>query len=111
MHEGSPIQDSTTHTANDRQPDAKSLFRNILAVSPYGSRFYEDPRRSPRCKLLRINILANSTKKYGEVSASDAFQSDPSYRNIFPFKYHGELDQLHTVGVVFKCSTSTRSNL
>ena len=75
MREGSPIQVSTTNTANGLQPDAKSLFRNILATSPYGSRFYEDPSRSLRCKLLRINILANSTKKYGEVFTSNAFNN------------------------------------
>jgi hypothetical protein len=111
MHEASPLQVSTTHTANDLQPDAKSLFRNILAASPYGSRFYEDPGRSPRCKLLGINILATRTEKIWRGLRLVRIQSDPSYRDIFAFKYHGELDQLHTVGVVSQCSTSTCFNL
>src|ERR1022692_506824 len=46
-----------------RGSELKSLFQNILAVSPYGSRFYPESGRYPLPKLLRINTLAERTKK------------------------------------------------
>src|SRR4029077_4658268 len=47
------------------QPDftAKSLFRNILPVSPYGSRFYADLSQPRTSKLLGIKILEERSKK------------------------------------------------
>ena len=41
----------------------KSLFWNILLVSPYSSRFYRDTTPSRSSKLLRINILEKGSKK------------------------------------------------
>src|ERR1035437_7776237 len=49
-----------------RGSELKSLFQNILAVSPCGSRFYPESGRYPLPKLLRINTLAKRTKKYHE---------------------------------------------
>jgi hypothetical protein len=50
------------------QPEAKSLLRSILAVSPCGSRFYADNPRSRSRKLLGINILEKESKKKCDVS-------------------------------------------
>ena len=41
----------------------KSLFRNILRVSPSGSRFCGERFMPPSCKSLRINILDSETEK------------------------------------------------
>src|SRR5450631_1653033 len=46
-----------------RGSELKSLFQNILAVSPCGSRFCPESGRYPLPKLLRINTLAKRTKK------------------------------------------------
>ena len=64
MHAGSPNRFSTTDPLTNSECAAKSLFRNILAVSPCGSRFCPDPALSLSSKCLRMNILATSTKKY-----------------------------------------------
>ena len=45
-----------------RGSELKSLFQNILVVSPCGSRFYPESGRYPLPKLLRINTLAERTK-------------------------------------------------
>jgi len=44
------------------QPEAKSLFRNILTISPCGSRFYPCPALSNASKSLEINILDDRRK-------------------------------------------------
>jgi hypothetical protein len=43
--------------------DAKSLFRNILAVSPCGSRFCPDPTLSRARKFLGMRILGEEDRK------------------------------------------------
>ncbi len=43
--------------------EAKSLFWNILDVSPCGSIFYRDHTLSPSSKSLRMNILDEIMKK------------------------------------------------
>ena len=63
MRESSPNQFSPAGSPRGLLPGAKSLFRNILAVSPCGSRFCPDPLRSKRTKPFRINILRSLTEK------------------------------------------------
>ena len=43
--------------------EAKSLFQNILAVSPFDARIYTDPRRSESGKSVRMNILRTDMQK------------------------------------------------
>jgi hypothetical protein len=43
--------------------DAKSLFRNILAASPSGSRFYPGPTLPATHKPLRMNTLVDPEEK------------------------------------------------
>ena len=74
MREGSCNQFFLTDPPNGVQFEAKSLFRNILAVSPCGSRFYPDPARSPPRKLLRMNILGGLKKKMCEDQSSRSRQ-------------------------------------
>ena len=50
-----------------RGAELKSLFQNILAVSPCGSRFYPDPTRSQHGKSLRMNILGEGEEKNREL--------------------------------------------
>jgi hypothetical protein len=57
MRAGSPNQFSTTDPLSSSQPEHKSLFRNILAVSPYTSIFYPYPARPAPSNFLRMNIL------------------------------------------------------
>jgi hypothetical protein len=45
------------------EPAAKSLFRNILQISPSGSIFCADSTRSDRPKSKEIKILAERIKK------------------------------------------------
>jgi hypothetical protein len=49
-----------------RGSEFKSLFQNILDVSPCGSRFYLYPTRSPHHKPLRMNILGEREEKNRE---------------------------------------------
>jgi len=63
MREGSPNQFSAAGFLNGLRSEAKSLFRNILAVSPCGSRFCRDPLRSRLHKSFIINILRGLTGK------------------------------------------------
>ena len=66
MRENSSIQFPTTDPLNRLQPKAKSLFQNILAVSPYDAIFYADSGRYSIPKFLRMNILRTGTKKCGD---------------------------------------------
>ncbi len=63
MREGSPIQYFTTDPLSGLHPEAKSLFQNILAVSPFDARIYPDALRSKSSKSLRMNILRNRHEK------------------------------------------------
>jgi len=66
MREGSPNQFPLTDSLYGDQPRSKSLFQNILSISPFESRFYADSRRYPIPKFLRMNILRTGTKKMWE---------------------------------------------
>jgi hypothetical protein len=68
MRESSPNNLSATNPKTASQTEGKSLFRNILAVSLSGSRFYPDPAISPARKLLRMSILDGSKKKIFVIS-------------------------------------------
>ena len=63
MREGSSNHFSTNNPASDPRSEAKSFFRNILALSLCGSRFYPDPTRSTDGKFLLMRILPNAKKK------------------------------------------------
>jgi hypothetical protein len=58
MHEG-----PTNNFITGDKFEAKSLFQNILAISPCGSRFCPDPAISRARKFLGIRILGKVTKK------------------------------------------------
>src|SRR5450631_2864040 len=72
MRESSPNNFSTSAPLSGSHSQAKSLFRNILAISPCGSIFYPDPTRSIAHNYLRMNTLENRQKKYGETSPSQS---------------------------------------
>src|SRR5271167_1691544 len=79
MREGPPSNSSTADPKRGSQSEAKSLFRNILAVSPSGSRFYPDPSIPSTHKPLRMNILADQKKKYWiSIRSPHAFGAGPS---------------------------------
>ena len=63
MRECSPDKFSTTALLSGAQSTAKSLFWNILAISPYGSRFCADSTLYQLHKFLRMNILGKQKKK------------------------------------------------
>jgi hypothetical protein len=63
MREGSLNRFSTTDPERGTESKRKSLFWNILAVSPCGSRFYADRALSVTHKFLGMNILAKPEKK------------------------------------------------
>lgn len=63
MREGSPIQFSTTDPHNGLPPQPKSLFQNILPVSPFDARIYTDALRYKPGKSLRMNTLRTDMKK------------------------------------------------
>jgi hypothetical protein len=80
MREGSPNQFSTAYFLNGPCPQVKSLFRNILPVSPCGSRFCPPPDRSNQPNSFRINILEIVTEKIW----SDRSQVKSLFWNILP---------------------------
>ena len=49
--------------ATNSRSEAKSLFRKILAASPFVPRFCEDPARYPLAKFFHLKILEEVTKK------------------------------------------------
>jgi hypothetical protein len=61
--ENTPITSAEINTQTGLQADHNSLFRNILPVSPCGSRFCRPIGLSPLGKSLGMNILAGSKKK------------------------------------------------
>ena len=97
MRERSPNQFSTAGSPSGLRTGAKSLFRNILAVSPCGSRFCQDPLRSKLPKSFRINILGIPTEKMW----SDCSQPKSLFWNILP---------VSSCGSIF-CPDQTRSPL
>jgi len=61
--ENSPTTSAEIYTKTGLQADSKSLFRNILPVSPCGSRFCSPIDLSPLGKSFGMNILAGSKKE------------------------------------------------
>ena len=57
IHGLSPIASATSDLRGGSRSEAKSLFQNILPVSPCGSRFWQDRAGSRSHKPLEINIL------------------------------------------------------
>jgi hypothetical protein len=63
MRDGSPNHLFPAGSLAGFRPSAKSLFWNILAVSPCGSRFCQDRFRSKLPNPFGINILGSLTEK------------------------------------------------
>jgi hypothetical protein len=63
MRESSPNSFSTADPRTASQSECKSLFQNILAVSPCGSIFCAGSSIPLPHKFLRMNILGNRRKK------------------------------------------------
>ena len=63
MREGSPNQFAATDPRSGLQSAANSLFPNILAISPCGSRFCGAPSAPRFRKPLKINILTQRGRK------------------------------------------------
>jgi hypothetical protein len=62
---------------------SNSLFRNILRISPNGSRFYAGPPISESRKFFENNILDRADKKKTSLRPS----RNSSIINILPAKY------------------------
>ncbi len=58
-----PIASTTSDLRGASRLEAKSLFQNILPVSPCGTRFWQDRPGSLSHKPLEINILEKHAKK------------------------------------------------
>jgi hypothetical protein len=63
MREASPKKLAHSPTAGGFQSEAKSLFRKILALNPYGSRFCPYLSIPNRAKFIETNILAEGYQK------------------------------------------------
>jgi hypothetical protein len=63
MHQGSPNERSTVGRLAGSSVAAKSLFQNILPVSPCDSRFWQDHLSPPCSKSLKISILEIGAEK------------------------------------------------
>jgi hypothetical protein len=63
MREDVPSQFPTTDHLSGLRSGAKSLFRNILAINHFDSRFCQYPRQRRFAKSLKINILTKATGK------------------------------------------------
>ena len=87
---------STTNAENELRCAAKSLFRKILPLSHYESRFYSDLRRSTQCKLLRIKILPNTKKKIRGVLYDLRLGRDPLVEAISANLASSALDTICT---------------
>jgi hypothetical protein len=73
MREGSPNQFPKNAPVSDLKTEAKSLFRKILAISRYGSRFCPDRLISTNGNSNEMRILGQcSQKKLWGGGASDA---------------------------------------
>jgi hypothetical protein len=78
MHNGFPNDCSTVGLVGGSKPGSKSLFRNILPVSPCGSRFWQDRDPSPSHKPFEIKIL----EEWGEKKVGDHFRLRPHAGSI-----------------------------
>ena len=63
IHGLSPIPSATSDLRGASKSETKSLFHNILPVSPCDSRFWQDRAGSMPHKPLEINILERHAKK------------------------------------------------
>jgi hypothetical protein len=63
MHHGSPNERCTGGLLANSSLATKSLFQNILPVSPCGSRFWQDHLSSQCSKSLKISILEIGAEK------------------------------------------------
>ncbi len=67
MRESSPNQFVKKPPVSSLKTEAKSLFREILAISPYGSRFCPDRLISTNANSNEMRILGRYSKKmWGE---------------------------------------------
>jgi hypothetical protein len=78
MHNGFPNECSTVGLVGGSKPGSKSLFRNILPVSPCGSIFWQDRGPSPSHKSFGISIL----EEWGEKKVGDHFTLRPHAGSI-----------------------------
>ena len=58
-----PSHQSLVETFTSLRERSKSLFENILPVTPFYARIWTPPRRSSPSKLFRINILEKVIRK------------------------------------------------
>jgi hypothetical protein len=70
IHGLSPIAAATTDLRSASRSEAKSLFQNILPVSPCASRSWHDHAGSLSHKPLEINILERHAKKMRGLSTA-----------------------------------------
>jgi hypothetical protein len=68
MRESQTNKFSPTDLVNGSLSEAKSLFRNILATSPCGSRFCPDSAIPRAHKSLGMSILGKMEKKHRQIS-------------------------------------------
>jgi hypothetical protein len=66
-HIATAAQYSIARLRSGSKPRVKSLFRNILPISPYGSRFCQNQPVYLSHKSLEINILENRAEKIAEI--------------------------------------------
>ena len=78
MHNGFPNVCSIVGLLGGSKPRSKSLFRKILPVSLYGSRFWQDRDPSPSHKSFEIKIL----EEWGEKKGGDHFAIRPHAGSI-----------------------------
>ena len=92
MREGSPEKLLLSQTVSGFQFEAKSLFRKILALNPYGSRFCPDLSIPNRAKFIETNILAEGHQKKMRYRyrRQESFRSHGTFRR--PSGAHFQLD-------------------
>jgi len=85
MREGSPNQFAKNSSVSGLETEAKSLFRNILAISPYSSRFCPDQLISTNANSNEMKILGRHSKKNhggGRQAGTDRGIPDKTDRRI-----------------------------
>ena len=76
MRESSLNQFAKNSPVSRLETEANSLFRKILAISPYGSRFCQDRRISTNANSNEMRILRRYSKKNVGASASPQYNGD-----------------------------------
>jgi len=84
MRAGPPNQFSTADPSATFPPEVKSLFPNILRVSPCGSRFCRDLSPSLLCQAFIMNILGATKKENSRYQRQNTLQPAPKslFQNI-----------------------------